>query len=523
MRSSRGVGPDGLSWKFMAPAAAAVAILALLPVISSQHLLLLDAPAHEARIKILGDLLFSENGSPFYEISTFFLPNIAFDLIGLGLSTFSSPEEVGKFFFGLCLILTVSGVAILNRVVTKRWSIAPLASGLLLYNLVTILGFFSYSFGLALVPWALAARLRLERATPLVQTLAGLSVAIVLLFCHVFAFGIYAVMSSGFVLVALRQKQVDLKISLLRLFEMVPAGLLFLAMSTGDGSGYRYDTNYIAVKIFGILKSLTSGSMAGDIAFLAGAFFFLLLVTICARTRLVSSFVPGLLALMALYFILPQNLASGSYVDVRLPIAILLMLLAGLDVRLKAQNLTTSVLMVFAVALITKQVALAVLWRSLSSATEEAIYELNSLPAPSIVITSECQPESGGIQSIYDRRQPSLQHIAAMSAFGDTRFVANVYAISGQQPIRVTSPYLQYSQLQNDFLPTCDSKELHRRLTQIEAVQKLQSDAGHSVLPTFFLLIRPPSSVTLAPAGKLISRGAKYALYQILLRQNDSR
>lgn len=512
MNNSARAGLKDLSRRYVVAAGAAVTMLVLLPVMFSPHLLLLDAPAHEARISILRDMLL--RGSPFYELDTLFLPNIAFDTIGLALSFLVPPEEVGKVFFVFILILTVSGVAALNRMVTKRWSITPLASGLLIYNLVTILGFFSYSFGLALVPWALAARLRIERSLPPVQFFVGSGLAILLLFCHVFAFGIYAVMSTGFVLVALCKKQAGLWRGILRLLEMVPAGLLFLAMSTGKGSGYRYDPHYGAAKIFGIVKSLTSGSMVGDAAFLAGAFFFILLITLCARTRLVSSFVPGLIALAALYFVLPQKLASGSYVDVRLPVAIVLMLLAGLDVHLKAHKLTTIFLTASAIALVTKQVALAILWRSLSFATDEAIHELNSLPAPSIVMVSECQPESG-VQSIYDRRQPSLQHLAAMSAFGDTRFIANVYAISGQQPIRVASPYQQYADLQSDFVPTCDPHELRRRLSRIEAVQKSKLDAGRSVLPAFFLLIRPPSSATLTPAAKLIAHGSKYALYQV--------
>jgi hypothetical protein len=515
MNISNGANPDCSSRRYVA-AGAIVAMLVILPVMVSPHLLLLDAPAHESRISILRNLLLPGRGSPFYQIETFFLPNIAFDVIGFALSFIGSPEEVGKIFFALTLILTVSGVAVLNRVVTKRWSITPLASGLLVYNLVTILGFFSYSFGLALVPWALAIRLRLERRLPSIQFLVGIGVAILLLFCHVYAYGIYVVMSAGFVLTALRQKQIGPWAGFLRLMEMFPAGLLFVAMSTGNGSGYRYDSHYSAVKIFGIVKSLTSGSMVGDVAFLTGGIFFLLLITLCARTRLVSSFLPGLMALVALYFIFPQNLASGSYVDVRLPIAILLMLLAGLDVHLRARKLTAIFLTVLTIALVTKQVALAALWRSLSFATDEAIYELNSLPAPSIVMVSECQPESGGVQSIYDRRQPSLEHLGAMSAFDDTRFIANTYAISGQQPIRVATPYLKYSNLQNDFFPTCDARELRRRLIRIEAVQN--SNVGRSVLPTFFLLIRPPSSVTLVPAAKLIAHGSKYALYQVPAR-----
>ncbi|HSS14170.1 MAG TPA: hypothetical protein VLL04_09770, partial [Rhizomicrobium sp.] len=182
----------------------ALAILIVLPVVTAPHLLMLDAPAHEARLAVLRDLLVTGHGSPFYDLDTFFLPNIGFDLIGLGLATLVSPEGAGRIFFILVLLLTPSGIAVLNRVATGRWGLAPLASVLLLYNLVSILGFYSYIFGLALVPWALAGRLKLEGRAPATGMLAGAAFSLLLLFCHLFDFGIYAVMSGGFALTALR-------------------------------------------------------------------------------------------------------------------------------------------------------------------------------------------------------------------------------------------------------------------------------------------------------------------------------
>src|SRR5882757_5840702 len=223
-------------WPARAGLVAALAILAVLPVVAAPHLLLLDAPAHEARLAVLRDLLITGHGSPFYNLDTFFLPNIAFDLVGLGLTFFAAPELAGRLFFCLTLLLTSSGVAVLNRVATGRWSLAPLASVLLLYNLVSILGFFSYIFGLALVPWALAGRLKLEGRAPAAGALFGAALSVLLLFCHVFDFGIYAVMSAGFALTALRQRRITRYGGFLRLLEMVPASLLFLSMSTGDRS-----------------------------------------------------------------------------------------------------------------------------------------------------------------------------------------------------------------------------------------------------------------------------------------------
>jgi hypothetical protein len=499
-------------------AATVVVLLVILPVLIAPHLLLLDAPAHEARIAILRDLLLPGKASPFYHLDSFFLPNIAFDVIGFAFSFVASPEDVGRIFFAFTLILTVFGVLVLNRVATGRWSVMPLVSGLMLYNLVTILGFFSYAFGLALVPWALAGRLKIETGLPAARFLVGASSAILLLFCHVFDFGIYAVMSAGFVLTALYRGKIDWTGFFLRLLESVPAGLIFLGMSTSGGGHYRYDTDFLSTKIFQVAKSLTSGSLVGDAAFFIGMSAFILALALCARIRLVSSFLPGIAALSALYFVLPQNLASGSYVDVRMPFPAALMVLASLDVQIVRKRAATIFLAALAIALVTKQVAIATLWRSLSFTTDGLIYELDRLPAPAIIMQSECQIETGGIQGVYARRQPSLQHIASVAAFHDSRFVANEYAIPGQQPIGVAPAYLPYHTLQSQFDSTCEPAESRRRLGQIAHLARSESAAGHPVPPIFYLLIRPISPMVAAPEAKLVSEGPAYALYKVTPR-----
>src|SRR5271154_1577535 len=78
------------SWRRDTPAAIfivalASTVLAVLPVLVAHHLPLLDGPGHEAELAALRDILIAHKGSPFYALSSFFLPDIAFDLVGLEL------------------------------------------------------------------------------------------------------------------------------------------------------------------------------------------------------------------------------------------------------------------------------------------------------------------------------------------------------------------------------------------------------------------------------------------------------
>ncbi len=107
--------------------------------------------------------------------------------------------------------------------------------------------------------WALAARLRLEQASRGTAVLMGMGFGVVLLFCHVADFGIYAVMSGGFALAAWLRRRRGLGLLCLRAIELVPATALFLAMSAGHQGRLKYKPDYVLVKLFGIVKSMTSG------------------------------------------------------------------------------------------------------------------------------------------------------------------------------------------------------------------------------------------------------------------------
>jgi hypothetical protein len=496
--------------------AVAASILVVLPVFAAHHLPLLDAPGHEARLAVLRDLLITGRGSNFYYFDSFFLPNIAFDLIGLGLAGVMDPESAGRVFFALTLLLTLWGVLVLNRVAIGRWSAAPLASSLLLYNMISIFGFFSYLFGLSLVPWALAARLRLERGQPVPRFLLGAAIAAILLFCHVFAFAIYGVMSAGFAVAAWIARQIIPIRAIAWAFELVPAFFIYVVMSHVTIGGIEYEPHYFSTKLSAIVTSLTSGSLIGDIAFITGTLVFILLVIGWSRTRVVWSFIPGLIVLTGLYFALPFELASGSYVDKRMLIPIALIGLAGLDIRMRRS--TTGYLLVGLVgmALVVKQGAIAVLWRSLDPLIDAIAASLDKLPANSIVMQAECRPNSSEILGAYRERQPAVTHLPALGALDDSRFVSSTWAIAGQQPIKVKPAYRQYYHLYFSHPPSiCTASEYKLLVQQIEDLAKAEEAVTVTRQPIYLILLRPPKKEMLSSDATLIDTGHDYELYAV--------
>jgi hypothetical protein len=496
------------------------AFLVILPVLCIQHLPLLDSAAHIARIAVLHDLIITGAGSPFYSLDTLLLPNMAFDIVGISLVSALEPEAAGRVFFALTLILTLTGTLVLNRVVIGRWSALPLASSFLLFNLVSILGFFSYVFGLALMLWALAIRLRLERSAWVWRTVFGVCAGVVLLMCHVFAFGIYAVMVTGVGLAAMIERRIGLRRMAGYGLEQIPACLLYLAMSANHVGSAAYKINFWQSKMFGLAKAFTSGSLAGDMAFVLGAVSLGLLLVTATRFRVARSFWPGLVALALLYLALPFSLNSGFYVDSRMPVAIALLGLAGTDIQIRRGVLSNMLLAVLGGSLLAKQLALTVLWTSIDPQIDSVVTALRALPKNAIIMQLECRPEESDIRGVYLSRQPPLTHVAALAGLDGTRFLPTVFAIKGQQPIQVTPTYQPFYRTNQSFDPSVCTREGYAdAVRQIRNLTVAKNQTPHLAHPLYLLLIRPPAAHMLEGVAARVTAGSVWEVYAIAADQ----
>lgn len=509
-----------------------VLILLMAPIVAAPYLPMLDAPSHQARLAVLRNLLVTGTGSDFYRLDTLFLPNMAFDFTGLLLTFWVDPAMVGRLFFAAMLLLTVGGVVVLNRVATGRWSPLPLAAALLSYNLLTILGFFSFGMGVALVFWALAARLSLMGRPFAIRLVVGSLFGIVLLICHVSAFGIYAVILAGIgiemllppamgISLAIGHVQRTLPRAAMMALELVPACVLFTLMSTGGEGKAHYDMPYWHNKIFNAIKTVTSGSLAGDLAFLVGTTAFGLLLVGCGRTRLNRPLLPGLMLLCAVYLLMPAHLSGGSYVDSRLPVVIALLAVAACRFDPHRSGLGRAwpgriLIAVVCAALVLKQGALTVLWYEEGKILTRVADTLNSLPPGAVILQVECQPEATDIRAVYQSRQPPLTHGAALGAANGTRFAAISWTIKGQQPIETVMAYQPYKLFQNGLSPeTCSPAQVQAAADTALRVRNEKTMTSGVTDPLFLLLLRPRVSGMLAGSEALIAQTVEFELYHL--------
>jgi hypothetical protein len=105
-------------------------IFLALPALWAKHLPLWDAGGHITRIALLNGMLLHGQQVSAYMAAPLWLPNVAFDIIGIGLTQFMSAEVAGRLFLATSQIMTLIGVVMLNRILTGRWSLFSFVAGL---------------------------------------------------------------------------------------------------------------------------------------------------------------------------------------------------------------------------------------------------------------------------------------------------------------------------------------------------------------------------------------------------------
>src|SRR6476619_7526755 len=107
-----------------------------------------DYVNHLARMHVIATIDSNSYLQKFYQIDWAIIPNLTMDLIVPWVTKSGVNVYVaGKIFTVAMFAVIASGVLMLNRVLTGRWSVAPLLVIPLLYNVVFLVGLINYLFG----------------------------------------------------------------------------------------------------------------------------------------------------------------------------------------------------------------------------------------------------------------------------------------------------------------------------------------------------------------------------------------
>jgi len=304
---------------------ALLALIAVIPVASVGLPPILDYPNHLARMHILAALPASADLARYYRAVWTPVPNLAWDAVVPMLAAIMPVETAMRLMLAATLLATAGGAVALHRVAFRRWSVWPLFAFLLLYNRMLLWGFLNYLTGVALMLWALAAWMALERRSIWLRVLAGTVFATAIYCAHLAAFGAYALAVIAMTLTAPADKA---KQTVAALITLLPGVILFLLAPTSGAENHidygnprrKFD---LPVSIFDNYNRIFDGATfaAVLIAVIAG-------IAIWRRIVVHSRLGWSLLALLAAYIVLPSRLLSASGIDHRLPVAIALLFVA---------------------------------------------------------------------------------------------------------------------------------------------------------------------------------------------------
>jgi hypothetical protein len=418
---------------------------ALLPLLLADIPPLVDYLNHIARDYVLAHFDESEIFPKYYRPEWGFLPNLAMDLAIVPLARIMPIDLAGKLFIASIFILTVAGVFSVSHVLHGKIEIPAYLVFFFLYHRLILWGYLNFSFGLALALLAFGLWLRM-RDKPWRQRFFIFSAfSTILLLCHLFAFAVYLLFVGGYQLGqtvqdwrrdSLRKDGKEWRLILLH--AAIPV-ILFVALSpTAEKS---------AVIRYGLFsQKLTSAFHVVNNYYrpLDYATFFTLtgFIGLGLRKKWLELAGPVVwpLAIGALIQLaIPETLFGSQTADSRLPIALWMLLAAGLKMNPVNSRLAKPILLSFLALMLLRLTVVAVEWRRANAVYGEYLAAFDKI-----------QPGAKLLSVIPLPQHPSFHHppvnfIASRAVIGKSVFDPSLFAEPGHQPLSFTETYLKLS------------------------------------------------------------------------------
>jgi len=417
----------------------ALLVTALLPLAVIRHLPLHDYPNHLARMHILVEAGSNPVLNRYYEIDWQILPNLLMDISVPLLAHLVPVEDATRLFVALVMILMTSGTVALFAALHGRLSWWPLLAFLFLYSRVMLFGHLNYLAGVGLFLWAFAAWIFWRDRTAIFRVPVFALVATVLFFSHLYALGLYGICVAGFELAHFRARYAGLR-DLLREGAVVAAQFvipiyLLVAESPTAGSAtvFLYDPldQFLRNKVRAVYQLTANYYSTFDRAtfvLLAGGFAAAVALGWVAIDR--RMWLPLVLLVIA-FLIMPNQLFASNLADFRLPVALVLVLIASsAPVRLPFARLVMAALaalLVLRMGLITER------WSDFDAVYDRYLEAIQQVPEGSRLITAVAEPSPE-----LPQLEPTLMYVNALAVLERSAFEPAVFADRGKQPIAVT-------------------------------------------------------------------------------------
>jgi hypothetical protein len=412
----------------------ALALIAA-PVWTFMELPILDYPAHLVRVTLLSNLPLDPILARYWTAHLRPVGNLGMDLFVPAVAPLTGPVAGLKLFATLGLALWIAGAGLLFRGFWRRYDAQALLAAPFAFNVPFSFGFFNFHFGagLALVGagfWVMRDR----RSVLFLAAMAGL--ALVVLFCHMMALAVLALLLGGIELGRLFAQGFGLR----RTLQVVCEGLVFflpsvlvwaLWMEHGNGGALLFDFSANVEAPF--TASTAFGAFASNLPpiLIALAWF---VAWLTGRLRIAPVGV-GLLLITALATLLmPSEALGGTNIELRMGAILIVVGLSVLDVhwpRLILWPRPSQVCSFYFVLLAAGSALTIASWHS----SVDAVIELRQLNATHL-------PNGARLATALDDwDQLDLWHVADFAILDRKAFVPAFFATPGQSTVRLKEPF----------------------------------------------------------------------------------
>jgi hypothetical protein len=309
---------------------AVLSIILLAPLLISDVPPVLDYPNHLARLVLLAagpdDPVLGRIFTPEWTI----IPNLAGDVIGLGLLHLVPIHVAGRCLLGGVLLLNLAGVLTLHRALFGRRSFWPLGSGLVAYNSTFLLGFLNWEIGCGLAMLCAAGWIFWREHRPLTTIAGAMAASILLFFCHLLGLVFFLVLIGGAELRAMRNFRATLVRSA-GLLAVLSGPILLSAWTTLRDAPAAMQWPLAHVKLENAASPLINYVFPLDMLTAVLVYGGITLGVAFGWLVVAPRAVPAIMVLPVAYFVLPFNFMSGSFLDMRVAVMLGFLLFAAVD------------------------------------------------------------------------------------------------------------------------------------------------------------------------------------------------
>jgi hypothetical protein len=491
---------------------AALALVAVIPIITHPLPPLSDYVNHLARMHVIASIGRDADLSRFYEIDWQIIPNLMMDLVVPRLTALMTIYHAGQVFTIATFVLIGSGTLTLNRALFGTWSVLPIIALPLLYNHMFLIGVMNYLFGIGLALWGLALWIMLrERFWPF-RLLVSAAFVLALFFCHLFAVGVYGLGLLAFELTRLwmtrgrplAPRLVDFVATGIPFLPVLPLLLLsptwelakeFYWEKQGKIDGLVYVVEvYSDIVAFLLIAGLTAGAIWAT------------------RQRLLRLHPVGwaLLAVGAVVYVAMPHMMFATYMaDQRLPIALAFMVIGCVHVDMRQRMVRRGFLALLLVLLVVRVIEVDVCWAELSGTTMELRDSVKRIKRGSSVLVAYGDKGAGD-----DVSDLGLVHAACLAMIERSALVTTAFTVHGKQIMHVRRAFTDRVDTEDGNPPSIEQLLVAREHPEEAADrywQKWPSDFDY-----VFVVFTDEDTVNPVPdLLKLVYDGGRFQLYRI--------